>query len=180
VLQTLVFWLRGKLVDLYNLREKAKELRSKALESEWKEASKVHEELWKSESEFLKEYTSILDAMPYLRSYLKFERNLQKDRFRKEIALPTRRLVSSETGEPLVVGVFDNIAEEIERESTRVDDLYLLLKEQYSLVSSYLSDRIDINLATSNIKLQKWLVWFTGALIILTIVIIFQGLGYLK
>lgn len=180
VLQMLVFWIRSKLIRCGELRERMKELQTKALESEWKAVSKVHEELWRSESEFLKEYTFVLDAMKYVQSYTKFERGLQRDQFHKEIALPTESLVSSETGKPLALGVFDVITGDIEGGSVRAKDLYSLLKEQYSLVSDYLRDRININLATSNIMLQKWLVGFTFILVILTIVLLLQGFGWFK
>lgn len=177
ILQMLIFWLRTKLIQLDDLRNRMKGLQSKAFESEWKEISKVHEELWQSESEFLKEYTFVSDAMKYVQSYLKFEKGLQKDKFYKEIALPTESLASSESGEPLALGVFDVIAGDIAGARTRVMDLYKLLKEQYSLVSINLRDKINIKLTMSNMKLQQLLVVFTLILVYLAAIPIVKDIG---
>ena len=157
-----------------------KELQTKAFESEAKKMSKVHQELWQGENEFLKEYSDFSDAMNFIQDYLKFERMMQKDQFNKEIALPSEYLVSSETGRPVVWGVFDIITEDIEGGSSRVMNLYTLLKEQYSIVSGNLHDRINISAATNNLNLQRKLVYYTVILIILTVVLLLQGFGWIK
>jgi hypothetical protein len=157
-----------------------KELQTKAFESEAKEVSKIHQELWKGENEFLKEFSDFSDAMNYIQDYLKFERMVQKTQFYKEIALPTEDFVSLETSKPAVLGVFDIITGDIEGGSSRVMNLYKLLKEQYSIVSGNLRDRINISLATSNMKLQKQLVIYTFILVILTVVLLLQGFGWFK
>ncbi len=180
ILQMLVFWLRSKLMLFDNLKEKMKELKTKAFESEAKEVSKIHQELWQGENEFLKKYSDFSDAMNSVQDYLKFERMMQKDQFRKEIALPMEGLVSSETGKPAAWGVFDIITEDIEGGSSRVMNFYTLLKEQYSIVSGNLRDRINISLATSNVKLQKQLRIYTFILVILTVVLLLQGFGWFK
>ena len=180
ILQMLVFWLRSKLILYNNLNEKMKELQTKAFESEAKKMSKVHQELWQGENEFLKEYSDFSDAMNFIQDYLKFERMMQKDQFNKEIALPSEYLVSSETGRPVVWGVFDIITEDIEGGSSRVMNLYTLLKEQYSIVSGNLHDRINISAATNNLNLQRQLVYYTVILIILTVVLLLQGFGWIK
>lgn len=180
ILQMLVFWLRSKLILYNNLKEKMKELQTKAFESEAKEVSKIHQKLWQGENEFLKEYSDFSDAMNYIQDYLKFERMIQKDQFHKEISLPTEYLVSSETGKPAVWGVFDIITGDIEGGSSRVMNFYTLLKGQYSIVSGNLRDRINISLATSNMKLQKQLVIYTFILVILTVVLLLKGFGWIK
>ena len=180
ILQMLVFWLRSKLILYNNLKEKMKELQTKAFESETKKISKIHQELWQGENEFLKEFSDFSDAMNFIPDYLKFERNMQKDQINKEIALPSEYLVSSETGRQVVWGVFDIITEDIEGGSSRVMNLYTLLKEQYSIVSGNLHDRINISAATNNLNLQRQLVYYTVILIILTVVLLLQGFGWIK
>lgn len=180
ILQMLVFWLRSKLILYNNLKARMKELQTKAFESEAKEVSKIHQELWQGENEFLKEYSDFTDAMNDIQDYLKFERMVQKDQFNKEIALPTGYSISSETDKQAVWGVFDIITGDIEGGSSRVMNLYTSLKEQYSIVSGNLRDRINISLATSNVKLQKQLRIYTFILVILTIVLLLQGFGWFK
>lgn len=177
----LVIFPRQKLIELNDYRELPRSLATTTVGLDG-DLSGIEEDLgsaYEDLEEFYRAHAQVMDVALFADDYLEGQERLNESPPKGETALPTDRLVSFETGEPVRRGVFETLIEDARNLLRRTRSRYEGVGEMCQLLSRERSNRLDLAVSLQNVRLQDRLNIYTIVLVGLTILVFLQGTGIL-